>query len=148
MIAIGADHRGYNLKEQIKKYLDENNIEYTDCGTYSTEISHYPLIAAKVAEKVQKEKAESGIVICGSGGGVTIVANKFRGIRCQCCESEHEAIEAKAHNGINIIALPADKIDISIAVQTIRAWIATEALEGRYLDRRNMIKDIENDNMK
>ena len=148
MIAIGADHRGYKLKEQIKKYLEEKKIEYIDCGTYSTEISHYPLIASEVAKKVQNGEAKSGIVICGSGGGVTIVANKYRGIRCQCCESEADAIEAKSHNDINIIALPADKIDINIAVQTIRAWIATQALEGRYLDRRVMIKDIENENMK
>lgn len=148
MIAIGADHRGYNLKEQIKTYLEENNIKYIDCGTYSEDIAHYPLIAAKVAEKVQKGEAESGIVICGSGGGVTIVANKYRGIRCQCCDSEKEATEAKAHNNINIIALPADKIDINVAVQAIRAWLATETFEGRYLDRRNMIKDIENNNMK
>ena len=148
MLVIGADHRGYNLKEEIKKYLEEKGIEYKDCGTNSTEIVNYPEIASKVAEEVQEGHTEGGILLCGSGGGMTIVANKFKGIRCECCDSEESAIEAKSHNNINIIALPADKINISTAVAIIRAWIGTEALSGRYLDRINMIKDIENKNMK
>lgn len=148
MLAIGADHRGYSLKEEIKKYLEEKEIEYIDFGADTTEISHYPEIASKVAKEVQDGKAEGGILICGSGGGMTIVANKFKGIRCESCDSEESASEAKSHNNINIIALPADKINISTAVETIRAWLGTEALGGRYLERINMIKDIENENMK
>ncbi|MBR3249391.1 MAG: ribose 5-phosphate isomerase B [Clostridia bacterium] len=148
MLAIGADHRGYKLKEELKKFLDESEIEYIDCGTYSSETVHYPEMAKKVAEKVQENKAEGGILICGSGGGMTIVANKFKGIRCECCNSEDEAKEAKSHNGINIIALPADRMNISQAVDTIRAWLGTEILDGRYLERRKMVQDIEKENMK
>lgn len=148
MLAIGSDHRGYNLKEEIKEYLDEKTIEYTDCGTNTTEITNYPEIARKVAKEVQSENAEGGILICGSGGGMTIVANKYKGIRCECCDSEESASEAKAHNHINIIALPADKINISTAVAAIRAWLGTETLGGRYEERISMIKDIENENMK
>ena len=148
MLVIGADHRGYNLKEEIKKYLEEKRIEYKDFGTNNTEIVNYPEIASKVAQEVQEGMAEGGILLCGSGGGMTIVANKFKGIRCECCDSEEAASEAKSHNNINIIALPADKINISTAVATIRAWLGTEALGGRYLERINMIKDIENKNMK
>lgn len=148
MLAIGADHRGYNLKEEIKKFLDEMEIKYIDCGTYSEETVHYPEMAKKVAERVQEGNAEGGILICGSGGGMTIVANKFKGIRCECCNSEEEAKEAKSHNGINVIALPADRMNISTAVATIRAWLATDVLDGRYLERRKMVQDIENENMK
>ena len=148
MLAIGADHRGYNLKEELKKFLDEMEIQYIDCGTYSDETVHYPEMAKKVAQRVQEGNAEGGILICGSGGGMTIVANKFKGIRCECCNSEDEAKEAKSHNGINVIALPADRMNISTAVATIRAWLGTDVLDGRYLERRKMVQDIENENMK
>ena len=148
MLAIGADHRGFNLKEEIKKFLDEMEIQYIDCGTYSDETVHYPEMAKKVSQRVQEGNAEGGILICGSGGGMTIVANKFKGIRCECCNSEEEAKEAKSHNGINVIALPADRMNISAAVDTIRGWLGTETLDGRYLERRKMIQDIENENMK
>ena len=148
MLAIGADHRGFNLKEEMKKFLEESGIEYIDCGTYTEETVHYPEMAKKVAEKVQAGEAECGILICGSGGGMTIVANKFKGIRCECCNSEEEAIEAKSHNGINILALPADRMNISTAVATVRAWLGTDVLNGRYLERRKMVQDIENENMK
>ena len=148
MIAIGADHRGYKLKEEIKQYLDEKEIKYIDCGTHSEEIAHYPEIAKAVANNIKQGNADSGILICGSGGGMTIVANKYKGIRCECCRDEEEAVEAKSHNGANVIALPADRINISVAVDIIRAWIGTEILDGKYLDRRNMIEDIENENMK
>ena len=148
MLAIGADHSGYNLKEELKKFLDEMEIQYIDCGTYSNETVHYPEMAKKVSQRVQEGNAEGGILICGSGGGMTIVANKFKGIRCECCNSEDEAKEAKSHNGINVIALPADRMNISTAVATIRAWLGTDVLDGRYLERRKMVQDIENENMK
>ena len=148
MIAIGADHRGYNLKEEVKRYLEEKDIQYVDLGTNSTEIAHYPEIASMVAQEIQNGTCDLGILICGSGGGMTIVANKYKGVRCEACNSEEAASEAKAHNNINIIALPADEIDVSTAVATIRAWLGTEFLNGRYLDRLNMIKDIETKNMK
>lgn len=148
MIAIGSDHRGYKLKEEIKKYLEEKAIEIRDFGTYSEDITHYPEVASKVAKAIQNKEADKGILICGSGGGMTIVANKFKGIRCECCDSEEAAIEAKSHNNINVIALPADKIDINIAVTELRAWLGVEFLNGRYLERLKMIEDIEKENMK
>ena len=148
MIAIGADHRGFKLKEEIKKYLTEKEIEFEDFGTESTEIAHYPQMASKVAKEVQSGNADKGILICASGGGMATVANKFKGIRCECCDSEESAKEAKSHNNINILALPAKKLDISVAVQTIRAWLGVEFLNGRYLERLKMIEDIENENMK
>jgi ribose 5-phosphate isomerase B len=148
MIAIGADHRGYKLKEEIKQYLEEKEIEYKDFGTNSEEIAHYPQIAEMVAKSVQSKECDKGILICGTGGGMAIVANKFKGIRCEACSTEEAAIEAKSHNNINVIALPADEIDISTAVKEIRAWLGVEFLNGRYLERLKMIEEIEKENMK
>ena len=148
MLAIGCDHGGYKLKEEIKKYLEEKEIEYKDFGTNSKEIAHYPQIASSVAEAIQKGEADKGILICASGGGMAIVANKFKGIRCECCDSEEAVIEAKSHNNINILSLPAEKVDINVAVREIRAWLGVEFLNGRYLERLKMIEDIEKENMK
>ena len=89
MIAIGSDHGGYRLKEEIKKYLDEKNIEYKDFGCQNEESVDYPDIASAVAEAVQEGKCEQGILICRSGIGMSIVANKFKGIRCAICHNEY-----------------------------------------------------------
>ena len=85
MIAIGSDHGGYKLKEEIKKYLEEKEIEYTDCGTFDEQSVDYPEIATAVSSEVQSGQAERGVIICRSGIGMSIVANKFKGIRCAKC---------------------------------------------------------------
>jgi len=148
MIAIGADHRGYKLKEEIKKYLEEKKIEYKDFGTDSTEIAHYPQIASIAMKSIENSECDKGILICGSGGGMTIVANKYKGIRCEVCDSEDSAREAKSHNNINVLALPADKIDINTAVVVIRTWLGVDFANGRYAERLKMIEEIEKENMK
>ena len=113
MIAIGSDHAGYQLKEEIKKFLDEKNIEYKDYGCFSEERTDYPVFGEKVAKAIQNNEAEKGILICGTGFGMTIVANKFKGIRCCSCWNEEVAKLLKAHNDANIIALPGRFINIS-----------------------------------
>lgn len=148
MIAIGSDHGGYLLKEEVKKYLDEKEIPYIDFGTDSEERVDYPIYAEKVAKAVQKKECEKGILICGTGFGVSIVANKFKGIRCASCWNEDVAKLLKGHNDANIIALPGRFINISQAVTILRAWLATEFMGGRHSERVQMIKDIENENMK
>lgn len=148
MIAIGSDHGGYLLKEEVKKYLDEKEIPYKDFGTDSEERVDYPIYAEKVAKAVQNNECEKGILICGTGFGVSIVANKFKGIRCASCWNEEVAKLLKGHNDANIIALPGRFINISQAVTILRAWLATEFMGGRHSERVQMIKDIENDNMK
>ena len=100
-IAIGADHGGYKLKEEIKKYLDEKQIEFVDFGTDSEERVDYPIIAKDVCKSVQNKQADFGIVICKTGYGMSIVANKFNGIRCAACYNEESAKFAKLHNNIN-----------------------------------------------
>lgn len=146
MIAIGSDHGGYELKEEIKKYLDEVGIEYKDYGCDSADRTDYPIYGEKVAKAVQNKEAEKGILICGTGFGMTILANKFKGIRCSSCWNEEVAKLLKAHNDANIIALPGRFINISEAVVILRAWLATEFMGGRYSERLQMITDIEKKN--
>lgn len=148
MIALGSDHGGYKLKEEIKKYLDEIGIKYKDYGTYNEERCEYPEFAEKVAKAVQKKECEKGILICGTGFGVSIVANKFKGIRCASCWNEEVAKLLKEHNNANIIALPGRFITVSQAIAILRTWIAAEFLGGRHEDRLQMIENIEKENMK
>lgn len=148
MIALGSDHRGYKLKEEIIKYLGEKEIEFKDFGTYSEERTDYPKIASEVSKAVQNGKCDVGVLICGTGFGMTMVANKYKGIRCADCYSEETAKYAKAHSNVNILALPADYINTSKAIAIIRMWLGTEFLGGRYQERLKMIEEIENENMK
>lgn len=148
MIAICADHGGYKLKEEIKKYLDEKGIEYKDFGCDSEERTDYPIFGKMAVRAVQNKECEKGILICGTGFGMTMVANKFKGIRCASCWNEDVAKLLKAHNNANIIALPGRFINISQAVVILRAWLATEFMGGRHTQRLQMINDIEKENMK
>ena len=147
-IAIACDHGGYALKEEIKKYLDEKGIEYKDFGCDSEERTDYPNYGELAMKAIQRKECDKGILICGTGFGMSIVANKFKGIRCASCWNEEVAKLLKAHNDANVIALPGRFINISQAVVILRAWIASEFLGGRHTERLQMIKDIEKENMK
>ena len=148
MIAIGSDHGGYKLKEEIKKYLEELGIEYKDFGCYSEERTDYPIFVKNVAEAIQEKECDKGIILCTTGNGVAISANKYRGIRCANCFNEEMAKLAKAHNDANIIAMPAGFIDEREAIRMIRIWLGTEFMGGRHLERLQMIEEFENENMK
>ena len=148
MIAIGSDHGGYRLKEEIKKYLEEKNIEYKDYGAQGEDRVDYPNVAEEVAKDVQSGKCESGILICRSGIGMSICANKFKGIRCALCHNEYTAKYSKLHNNSNILALGADDITTSEAVRILRMWFATNFEGGRHQERIDLISEIENKNMK
>ena len=148
MIAIGSDHGGYKLKEEIKKYLEEKEIEYTDCGTFDEQSIDYPEIAKVVALEVQNQKCEKGIIICRSGIGMSMVANKFKGIRCAKCNDEEEAKFSRMHNNANMLALGADYMDANKAIRMVRTWIATEFEGGRHEERIQIIEEIEKENMK
>ena len=148
MIAIGSDHGGYRLKEEIKKYFDEKGIEYRDFGTDSEERTDYPIYAKKVAQAVQSKECEGGILLCRSGYGMTVVANKFKGIRAASISNEEAAKFAKADDDINVITLGGDYLTINEAICIIRNWLATVFKGGRYAERLEMINDIESQNMK
>lgn len=148
MIAIGSDHGGYKLKEEIKKYLEEKEIKYKDLGTMNEERADYPIIAQEVAKEVQSKKCEYGILICRSGIGMSIVANKFKGIRATVCHNETTAKYAKLHNNSNILTIGADEVSVSEAICILRMWLATEFEGGRHTERIKIIEEIESENMK
>lgn len=119
-----------------------------DYGTDSEERTDYPIFAEKVAKSVQNKKCDNGILFCRSGAGMTVVANKFKGIRAALCFNEETAKASKADDNINILVLPAEYITVSEAVVIIRTWLATEFKSGRYLERLQMIENIEKNEMK
>ena len=148
IIAIGSDHGGYRLKEEVKKYLDEKDIEFVDLGCDGEEAVDYPDIASKVAKAVQSKKYDQGILICRSGIGMSIVANKFKGIRCALCHNEYTAKYARLHNNANILAMGADDLTTGEAVCILRMWLATSFEGGRHEERLKLIEEIEKENMK
>jgi ribose 5-phosphate isomerase B len=148
MIAIGSDHGGFKLKEEIKKYLEEKDIEYKDLGCQSEERVDYPNIARDVAKEIQLKNCDRGILICRSGIGMSVVANKFKGIICTSCYNERMAKYARMHNNSNILALGADELSTNEAICILRMWIATSFEGGRHQERIEIIKEIENENMK
>ena len=148
MIAIGSDHGGYRLKEEIKKYLEEKQIEFKDYGCYSEEKVDYPNFAKEVSKSIQRKECDKGILICRSGIGMAIVANKFKGIRAGLCMSEEMAKFARMHNDSNILTIAADYVSTSQAICIVRMWLATEFEGGRHIDRLKIIEEIEKENMK
>lgn len=148
MIAIGCDHGGYGLKEEIKKYLEEKQIPYKDLGCMNEERVDYPNVAKEVAKEVQAKNCEKGILICRSGIGMSMVANKFKGIRCVLCHDEFTAKYSRLHNDGNVLALGADVVSVNEAICILRMWLATEFEGGRHQERIDLIKDVEAENMK
>lgn len=147
MIYLGADHRGYELKEKIKKYLKNEKIEFIDCGTDSTEVVHYPEIAKNVCKRMNPE-SDKAILICGSGIGMSMAANKFKGIRAGTCYNIESARDGKEHSNLNVLVLPGDFSTEKTAIEIIETWLNSKFLNGRYLERIKMIEKIENENMK
>ncbi|MEP7168734.1 MAG: ribose 5-phosphate isomerase B [Bacteroidota bacterium] len=131
-LAIGADHAGFDYKEQIKKYLLENKFEIIDKGTYSTDSVDYPDFAHPVSNAVTDKEADAGILICGSANGVAIAANKHHGIRAAICWTEEVAQLARKHNDANIICIPARFVSIELAKSMTNVFMKTEFEKGRH----------------
>lgn len=144
MIAIGSDHAGYELKELIKKYLQQNKIEYKDFGAFDKQPVDTADIAQPVAEAVADKKYEKGILICGTGIGMSIAANKIPGIRAALVENVFSAKSSKEHNNANIICLGARVIGPDLALMIIDTWLNTEFTgEEKRIRRINKIANIE-----
>ena len=141
-IAIGSDHGGYELKEFIKSYFDTKDIDYVDFGTYSHASVDYPDYAKKVGEAVTKEAYDFGIVICGTGIGISIAANKIKGVRAALVYDENTAHLAKAHNHANVIALGGRTTSNEKAISIIESFIHSNQ-EERHQIRIDKIKEIE-----
>ncbi|MBQ7667714.1 MAG: ribose 5-phosphate isomerase B [Clostridia bacterium] len=141
MLIIGADHGGFELKEEIKKYFDKNSIKYYDIGALMKDDNdNFPEIALPLAKKVASNEYEKGILICGSGVGVCMAANRIKGARAVNCNSEEIAKLSRLHNNANILCLGGRFITKDEAISIINVWLNTEFLGGKY-DIRNKMLD-------
>ena len=143
-IAIAADHGRYELKEKIKEYLESiyaNNkdVEILDIGTDSDASVDYPMYGKKCAEKVASGQAQKGIVICGTGIGISIAANKVKGIRCALCTNEKMAEMSRKHNDANMLALGGRITDPDTALRIVDVWLKTNFEGGRHKRRVDML---------
>lgn len=143
MIAIGCDHGGFELKEHIKKHLDEKGVEYKDYGTYNEDSVDYPDYAGKVCRAIQDNEAECGILICGTGIGISMAANKHKGIRAALCSDVYSAKMTKMHNNANVICLGGRVTGRELAFMIVDTWLETEFEGGRHSQRIEKLHKIE-----
>jgi ribose 5-phosphate isomerase B len=141
--AIGSDHAGFDEKEKLKPLLDELGIEFEDFGTYSLDSVDYPDFAKKVGEAVAKGDFDEGILFCGSGIGISIAANKVRGVRCALVWNEETATLAREHNNANVIAIGARTTQNGTIPAIIKAWFNAKFAGGRHQNRIDKISEIE-----
>lgn len=142
-ISIACDHTGLDLKAVIKAYLDSRLIEYTDFGTDDTERVDYPLFAEKVANAILHGDYERGILICGTGVGMSIAANKFPGIRAGVCSEPYSAILSRRHNNSNVLCLGARVVAHGLATLIVEGWLNAAYEGGRHQRRLDIITRIE-----
>jgi len=142
-IIIGSDHRGRDLKEKIKTFLSEQTVPVIDAGPFDGEPVDYPDLGKEVAEKVSSGACERGILICGSGVGMSIVANKFPGVRAALCKDTYCARMSRNHNDANILILGADTTPQDAALAIVDTWMKSEFEGGRHQLRLDKIKEIE-----
>lgn len=143
-IAIACDHSALELKEEVKNLLVGRGIECEDFGTYTTDSCHYPIFGARAAQAVADGRCDLGIVICGTGIGMSMAANKIKGIRCALCSDTYSAKMTRIHNNSNVLALGARVIGIELAKEIVTAWLDAEFEGGRHQVRIDMISALEN----
>ena len=142
-IAIGADHGGFELKEKIKSVLKKAGHRVVDVGTFSSGSCDYPEYGFNVAGKVSERKADRGIVLCKTGIGMAIVANKMPGVRAGVCNSKADALSSRRHNDTNVLVLASTKVRGEKAVDITKIWLRTKALKGRHARRVRQIREME-----
>ncbi len=142
-IAIGNDHVGIELKPTIIDFLKSRNIDILDCGTEIADRTDYPIYAQKVAHLVARREVDLGIVICGTGIGISIAANKVDGIRCACCSEPYSAKLSREHNDSNMLALGSRVVGKELATMIVKEWIDARYEGGRHQRRLDQLKDLE-----
>jgi ribose 5-phosphate isomerase B len=142
-IAVGFDHAGFPLREAVMSALEREGHDVIDCGTASGESVDYPVYAARAASKVSDGEAEVAVIACGSGTGVSIVANKFGGVRAVNAHDTEDARQARLHNDANVLALAGRRLAPDEATQVVKAFLATAFEGGRHQRRVDQIRDIE-----
>ncbi len=143
-IVIGADHAGYGMKEELKEVLRQEGIEFLDVGTMSTESVDYPDFAKAVAVKVASGEFDRGVLVCGTGIGVAIAANKVKGVRAANCGEPVSARFSREHNDANVLTVGSRIIGPGMAEEILRVWLKTEFEGGRHAKRVSKISEIEN----
>lgn len=138
-IAVASDHGGFALKEEVKKHLMERGIEVLDLGTHSEDSVDYPIYGKVCGEAVMSGKADLGVVVCGTGIGISIAANKVKGIRCGLCTSVEMARLAKQHNNANVLALGGRTTEMDLAMEIMDTWLDTEFEGGRHQRRTGLL---------
>ena len=142
MIAIGSDHGGIKLKETVINYLKEKGLEYKDFGTYTTDSCDYPVFGKAVANSVASKESEKGIVICTTGIGISITANKVKGVRCALCSDSLSAKMTRLHNDANVLAIGGGMVGKNMALDIVETFLNTEfSGEERHQRRIDLIED-------
>jgi len=147
-IALASDHAGFRLKEEIKKFIQENNIQYTDFGTYSEERTDFVDWGECAIKGIVSGEFQRGILICGTGLGMTILANKFSGIRATPCYDLYLAKMSREHNNSNVLVLGGRITAPGLAREIVKVWLETEFQGGRHQRRLDKIRQIEEKNFK
>lgn len=149
-LVIGSDHAGFPLKEEVRAFLTKAGHEVVDLGAYNTEPSDYPDFAEKVGEAVRRGEAERGIVLCGSGVGVCIAANKIPGVRAGICHDTYSAHQGVEHDDMNVLVMGARIIGTAVALEIVTAYVNAKfsATEERFLRRFHKVQAIEKKYMK
>ncbi|MCS7262942.1 MAG: ribose 5-phosphate isomerase B [Aquificaceae bacterium] len=142
-IAVGSDHAGYPLKEKIKEFLLSKGYRVLDFGAQSTDSTDYPLFAREVCLSLQRGEAQKGILVCGTGIGMSVVANKFKGIRAALCLNEYMARMSRKHNDANVLCLGSRVVGQELALSIVEAWLSTDFEGGRHGERVELIKRME-----
>lgn len=142
MIAVGSDHGGYELKQEIMEHLKERGVEYKDYGCYDSSSCDYPVYARKVAEAIVSGECDKGILICGTGIGISIAANKVKGIRAALCHDTFSAQATREHNNANILAMGARVVGAGLALKIVDTFLDTEfSNDERHIRRINLIEN-------
>ena len=143
-IAVGADHAGYPLKVEVVRFLEEEGHEVTDLGTHSTDPVDFPEYAKRVGQAVQLGKADRGVLVCGSGVGACVAANKLRGIRAALCHDTYTAHQGVEHDDVNVLCLGGRVVGSALAYDILRSWLTARYLgTGRHKRRVDQILEIE-----
>lgn len=143
MIALGSDHAGRGLKEEIKKLLDERGLEYTDFGTNTDDSCDYPVYGYAAASAVASGKCDRGLLFCGTGVGISLAANKVKGIRCVVCSEPYSAKMSRLHNNSNMLALGSRVVGTELARMIVETWLDADFEGGRHQRRVDLISAIE-----
>lgn len=147
-IVIGCDHAGYNIKNAVKKHVEEKGYEVVDVGTNSTDSCHYPVYASAACKKILDGECELGILICGTGIGMSIAANKHNGIRAACCSDVFSARLTREHNDANVLCFGERVVGAGLSLELVDAFLDAKYMNsGNHITRVKMLSDIEKGNL-